>query len=412
MKTKQEQKDSTFYKGMVFFKSLFFSMIYVVTSLYEARVAGLTGAQLVMVGTTLEITIFLFEIPTGIVADIYSRRLSIIIGFLIIGTGFIVEGFFPFFAPILIAQVLKGVGFTFTSGAEEAWLSDEIGEKNANRTFLQANKFDLAGAFIGMAIAIPLGNFSIKAPFLLGGPLFIIMGLCLMVIMPEKGFKPLRTNERHSWNRFFDVFRNGFEVVKQRADLRTALSAGFIYGLYSEGWDRLWVKHLITRFSIQGSLGISEVTFLGLLRATGVLLSIVGNHFVERKLDSAHIPSITMGLLVLSGLLSISILLFAFSPFLLLCVIAVWLVYLTRNLIAPLYSAWVNQRLDSETRATVISMSGQVDAIGQITSGPVAAAISLWSVQAAISAAAILIWPVFPLIRKAGKSYESQKIYQ
>ena len=308
MKTNQQQKDSTFYKGMVFFKSLLFSMIYVVTSLYEARVAGLSGAQLVMVGTTLEITIFLFEIPTGIVADIYSRRLSIIIGFLIIGAGFIVEGFFPFFAPILIAQILKGVGFTFTSGAEEAWLSDEIGEKNANRTFLQANKFDLAGALIGMAIAIPLGNFSIKAPFLLGGPLFIFMGLCLMVIMPEKGFKPLRTNERHSWNRFFDVFRKGFDVVKQRADLRTALSAGFIYGLYSEGWDRLWVKHLITRFSIQGSLGISEVTFLGLLRGTGVLIINSWYSFCGKKVGFCSYSIYHQGVV---GLIGTS---FSFNP--------------------------------------------------------------------------------------------------
>jgi DHA3 family tetracycline resistance protein-like MFS transporter len=402
MKTNQENKDSTFYKRMIFVKSLLFNMIYIVTSLYEAKVAGLSGAQLVMVGTTLEISIFLFEIPTGIVADVFSRRLSIIIGFLIIGLGFIIEGLFPFFAAILFAQVFKGLGFTFTSGAEEAWLSDEIGEKNANRTFLQANKFDLAGSVLGMGIAIPLGNYSIQAPFLIGGPLFIVVGFCLILIMPEKGFSPLSTIERHSWHRFFDIFRKGFEVVKRRSDLRTALSAGFIYGLYSEGWDRLWVKHLITRFSIRGLLGISEITFLGLLRGVGVLLSIIGSYFVEKKLDSAHIPSITKGLMVFSGILSLSILLFAFSPYLLLCIIAVWLVSLARNLIGPLYSAWVNQRLDSESRATVISMSGQVDAIGQISSGPIAAAISLWSVQAAISAAAILLWPVFPLIKKAG----------
>ena len=61
------------YLGLQFFTGLFFSMIFVVTSLYEATVAGLTGTQLVLVGTTLELTVLLFEVPTGIVADATGR---------------------------------------------------------------------------------------------------------------------------------------------------------------------------------------------------------------------------------------------------------------------------------------------------------------------------------------------------
>jgi DHA3 family tetracycline resistance protein-like MFS transporter len=69
----------------------------------------------------------------------------------------------------------------------------------------------------------------------------------------------------------------------------------------------------------------------------------------------------------------------------------------------PLYRAWINQRLDSDTRATVISMSGQVDAIGQITSGPVAALVSLASVRAAITMASLLLAPALPLIARANR---------
>ena len=88
------------YLALQFFSGLFFSMIFVVTSLYEATVAGLSGAQLILVGTTVEVTILLFEVPTGIVADVYSRRLSIIIGFFLMGIGFLIEGFFPIFGMI------------------------------------------------------------------------------------------------------------------------------------------------------------------------------------------------------------------------------------------------------------------------------------------------------------------------
>jgi DHA3 family tetracycline resistance protein-like MFS transporter len=48
------------------------------------------------VGTVLEVAVFLFEIPTGLLSDLKSRRLSVIIGFLFVGFGFLVEGLFPY----------------------------------------------------------------------------------------------------------------------------------------------------------------------------------------------------------------------------------------------------------------------------------------------------------------------------
>ena len=51
--------------------------------------AGLAPYQLVLVGTAVELSIFLFEIPTGVVADVFSRRLSIIIGYFLMGIGFL-----------------------------------------------------------------------------------------------------------------------------------------------------------------------------------------------------------------------------------------------------------------------------------------------------------------------------------
>ncbi len=83
------------------------------------------------------------------------------------------------------------------------------------------------------------------------------------------------------------------------------------------------------------------------------------------------------------------------------------LVSITRNVLGPLYIAWVNQRLDSDTRATILSMSGQVDAIGQIASGPLAGVVSLWSVQAAIAFAGFLLTPALPLIRRANRLHGS-----
>lgn len=396
------------YLGLMFFNSLFFSMIFVVTSFYEATVAHLTGLQLVLVGTTVEATILFFEIPTGIVADAYSRRLSIIIGYFIMGWAFIVEGSFPAFAPIILAQILWGVGYTFTSGATQAWLSDEIGEEHANRTFLRANKFDLAGALVGMLIAIPLGNIAVNLPIIAGGALVSGIAIVLTLVMPEHGFHPARPENRNNWQHMGDIFKKGLGAVRARPALLAILGIGLIYGLYSEGWDRLWVKYLVDNFTLPSIFGLNEVAFFGLLRASGMILSILVTRVVEKRLDANHAPSVARAMLGITALLSVAIFVFAFSPALLVSIAAVWLVDITRNVMVPLYDAWVNQRLDSDTRATVISMSGQVDAIGQIASGPLAGIVSLWSVRAAITFASLLITPALPLIVRANRLHAAE----
>jgi len=182
----------TLYLGIQFFSAACFGMMMVVASLYEAKVALLAGWQLVLVGTAVEATILLFEIPTGVLADTYSRRLSVILGFGLMGVGFLIEGSFPLFLPILAAQFVWGIGYTFTSGATQAWLSDEIGEARANRAFLSGNQYDIAGALTGMLLAILLGRLSIQAPMLIGGGGLIALAVVLAWIMAESGFAPRR----------------------------------------------------------------------------------------------------------------------------------------------------------------------------------------------------------------------------
>lgn len=391
------------YLALQFLTGFAFSLIFVVTSLYEVSVANLTGAQLVLVGTALEVTVLLCEVPTGIVADAYSRRLSIIIGFLLMGFAFIIEGLFPVFTIILLVQAMWGLGYTFTSGATQAWLSDEIGEENANRAFLRGNKFDLAGSFLGMLAAIPLGNLALNIPIIVGGTLVALTGVGLALWMPEHGFKPTPRENRNSFQHMAEIFKKGLSAVRSRPALMSILAIGFIYGLYSEGWDRLWVKYLVDNFTLPNFFGMNEVAFFGLLRAGSMLLAILATRQVEKNLDASHAPSIARAMVWITLIISASILAFAFSPLLALSVITYLMVSVTRDVMGPLYSAWVNQRLDSDTRATVISMSGQVDAIGQIASGPIAAVVSLTSVRAAITLAGTLLLPALPLIARANR---------
>jgi DHA3 family tetracycline resistance protein-like MFS transporter len=394
------------YKSYLFIEAasaLFFSLAFTAMSLYEIQVAGLSPLQLVLVGTTLELSVLLFEVPTGLVADVYSRRLSIIIGFILIGLGFLLEGLVPLFTTILLAQVLWGLGYTFTSGATQAWLSDEIGEAPANRAFLRANKFSLAGSLAGLLIAISIGSQRVNLPILASGGLFVLLAGILSLTMPEKGFHPVLVEKRRSFRHMFSTFRLGVQTVRKQPRLVTILGVGLFYGLYSEGFDRLWVKHLLGRFTLPALVGSSDIAFFGLLRAASVFFSIGATALVEKRFDTTR-PAI-IGRLMLGITIGIgaSILFFVWSPWLGLALAAYLLISALRNLVDPLMNAWANQRLDSEVRATVLSMTGQVDAFGQIAGGPFIGLIAnLVSVPAAMSISGLLLAPALPLIRAAG----------
>ena len=401
---KDNFKPSQIYLFIAIGASVFFPMIFVVSSLYQITVAGLSPLQLVLIGTTLEVAAFIFEIPTGIIADVYSRKLSIIIGYVLMGLGFLVMGFFPSFWPILFAQVIWGLGYTFTSGAEEAWISDEIGEENANQLFLRATRIGLYASLAGMGLAVLVGGENVAFPIRWGGVGLILMGLVLIFTMPETGFNPTPREDRNTLEQMVFTFKEGIGAVRSRPRLLTILGIGLFYGLYSEGFDRLWVKHIIDTFEIPVIFAGSQVAFFGALRAVSTIAAIIAMRAVEKRLDTSQPQTIGQAMMVVTGVISISLIGFALSPYLGLALIIYLLIYVLRTISYPLYTAWVNQNLDSETRATVLSISGQVDAIGQIAGGPGVGLIAkLVSVVTAIITSGALLSPALFLIRRANR---------
>lgn len=390
------------YLFIEFSASAFFSMMFVTMSLYEATVAGLTPLQLVLVGTTLEVSAFIFEIPTGVVADVFSRRLSIIIGYVLMGLGFMIEGFFPFFAPILLAQVIWGLGYTFTSGATQAWISDEIGEDAANQLFLRAAQVGLVASLIGMGAAMLIGANQLALPIQVGAAGVMLVGLVLVFIMPETGFKPTPQEDRNTWQHMAHTFMKGVRSVRARPRLMNVLGVGLFYGLFSEGFDRLWVKHLLDSFEIPVFFGSNQVAFFAVLRIAASILTIFVLRYVEKRVDSSSPLAIGRAMLVVTVVISAGLIGFAISP-ILWAVLGLYLIInVMRSVSGPLYTGWINHKLDPQTRATVHSMAGQVDAIGQIGGGPGVGAIAQsLSVTAAIVTSGLLLLPAIPLLGRA-----------
>jgi DHA3 family tetracycline resistance protein-like MFS transporter len=358
---------------------------------YYVRDAGLDPLQMVLVGTTLELTCFLFEIPTGIVADLYSRRLSIVIGFVLIGAGLLLQGLVPAFLAILAAQVLWGVGYTFTSGADRAWITDEIGTERVGGVFVRTQQFELAAKIAGTVTAGGLGLISLPLPMVISGAGTMLLGVLLALFMREQNFHRTPREER-------ETFRHGLTVARRRPVVRTLVVISLIAGLSSEAFDRLWSVQLLT-FSFPTVFGTSDpALWFTALALAGTALSLAAslllNRFSAERLQASHPTGI---LATLASLDVLGMFLFAFSGNFWLALAALWLRQIADTVSIPIHSGWLNRHVDSRSRATVLSMVSQANAIGQVVGGPPLGALGRTSLRGALLASA-LIWLPIPAL--------------
>lgn len=351
--------------------ALFSAFVFSVMMVWQVEVVGLTPLQLVLVGTALEVTIFLFEVPTGVVADVYSRRLSLIIGYVIIGVGFLLSGLYATFEATLLGSALWGLGYTFTSGALQAWFTDEVGVDQAGRAFIRSAQLGHIVGIVGALIATALGSLMLNLPMILGGLLYIALAIFLAFVMPEHGFKPAPREERNSFQQMGKTLLEGGRAVRGSTILLAIMGIGLFVGLYSEGYDRLNTAHLLSfELPILGGLQLPSVVWINLLGIIGGLLATAALQVVMKRLQTDHDAALARASFFISVVMVGGLVAFALAGNFVLAVLFQWVIGITRNLIEPLEANWINRQIQSNVRATVISMRGQVDAIGQMAGGP------------------------------------------
>lgn len=379
-----------------------FALVATLNLVYQAEVARLNPLQLVLVGTVLETVAFVCEVPTGIVADVYSRRLAIVTGTFLYGAGFLLEGLVPTFGAIVLTQVIWGVGATFISGAEQAWIADEVGEARAGPIFFRSAQVGQAATLVGIGVSVVLGSVQLNLPIVTGALLFLALGVFLALAMPERGFQPVPRGERHSWHAFGQTLWHGGRLIRRRPLILTILAIAACYGAASEGFDRLWQVHLLRDFTLPPLGPLRPVVWFGLLSAGALPLSIGATQLARRYLDTTSHQAMTRALLALNILRSGALLLFGLATSFPLAVAAFWLAATLRSVGTPLFTTWLNQQVDSRVRATVFSLYGQADALGQIAGGPVIGWIgTIASLRAALTATSGALLPAVPLFLRA-----------
>ncbi len=377
--------------------SLAFTIIFSTWMVYQIQVIKLDAFQLVLMGTILQGAIFVFEIPTGIVADVYSRRLSVIIGTFIMATAFLSMALIPTFAAALVTQFLWGFGYTFTSGAYDAWIVDELGVERTAEAFLRADQIGRVTSLIGIPVSAVLAStVALNAPMLCGTVLMWITAIFLLVFMRENGFTPTPAPDRTTWQKWGDTFRSGLRVVRSRPTLISILAVGLFFGLFSEGWDRLWQKHLIENITLP--LLLPPVLWISLMGGVHAIVGIVIVEVLQRRFDTNNRALMTRTLLILTALMVMGIIVFGLTQNLPVALVAFYVFSLSRGLTGPLLATWTNQHIESQVRATVLSMQSQTTAIGQIAGGLPIGLIGQSSLQLALVLSGGLLSPSLGLL--------------
>ena len=375
-----------------------FSLVTTVMMVYHIEIVHLNPLQLMLVGTTLELACFIFEIPTAIVADVYSRKLSIVIGGVLTGVGFILEGSISSFVFVLVAQIVWGLGSTFISGSLEAWIAEEEKNKDLDEIYIKGAQAGQIGAFIGIVLSTVIANFSVRLPIIVSGVLFIILALFLWLYMPENNFKPSAPGDLNTFKKMVYTFKSGLKFVKSKSILMILLAVTLFYGLSSEGYDRLSNAHFLQDTTLPKLGNLSSVTWFGIFGILGMILSFIVMHFMAKNLKNEDNRKNGKLLLCINILYISSMLIFALTRNFSLMLIAYLATNTFRIINEPIFSAWLNGHIDDNSRATVLSINGQMNSLGQILGGPIIGIIATnISVSIGIVCTSLLVAPVLVL---------------
>jgi MFS transporter, DHA3 family, tetracycline resistance protein len=387
------------------------SLAFTATNLYRLRLAGLNPFQLVMVGTVMEAAVLLFEIPTGVVADLYSRKWSVVIGHIGMGIGLIAEPARPGFIGSMAGQAVWGIAYTFTSGATVAWLTSEMGDPDArelNRLFLRTGRWTSVAGLVGLLTSFLLMGWDLRAPIMIGGVLEVGLGLWLAVAMRETAFdsrhqrpeESMHSYRRmHSYRHMVSTAGSGLRFIRRDRTLLTFSVAIALSGGASEAYDRLRETQLVGEVGFPHSMRGSPVFWLAVIGVTSAVVGIAVPWWLDRRriLDSPM--RIRNGVLITATLEVLGLAVFALTGSFAVAAVAAVILQQARSLYERLQSSWLIPLTPKETRATVLSTLEQANSFAQVGVGPLWGVLgSAASVPASIALSAAMIAPTVPLL--------------
>lgn len=361
--------------------------------------AGLSNAQAFAANAFFTVGLVLFEIPTGVLADARGRRLSYLVGTitLIVSTLLYLlmwRVHAPFWAWALTSAFL-GLGFTFFSGAVQAWLVDA----------LKASGFDgkleavFAKGEIAEGVAMLTGSVAggfiaqttnLGVPYILRAIVLGITFVAAFLLMRDVGFEPKRG--RHPLEETKRILRDSLEHGLGNPPVRWVMLAALftdgvsIYAFYAM---QPYLLELYGNPQAYGIAGLAAAIVAGAQIAGGLIVPYVTRLFSRRTtvLLAATITSVVI--LALIGTIA--------NFWVAIALLVVWaLMFAT---VSPVRQAYLNGLIGSERRATILSFDSLLGSAGGVVAQPLLGrAADVWSYPASYACSAAIQALAVPFI--------------
>jgi MFS family permease len=366
--------------------------------------AGLDIFQVFVANAAFTAGMVLFELPTGVVADTRGRRRSFLLSTITLGVGTL--GYVSIAAlggglvAFVVASLVLGLGFSFYSGAVEAWLVDALRatgyEGQLDRVFARGSMVSGAAMLVGSVGGGLLGSVNLAWPFIVRAALLGAVFLVGLKAMHDIGFTPRTTTIRALPAETKKVLqaslRFGLGARSTRLLMIVALFQGgfLMWGFYA--WQPYFLE----------LLGREAVWVAGVVSALIALATIAGNTLVEmltRVCGKRTTLLLASSAVLAMGAVGVG-LVDTFWPAVALLLVAIG----AMGVAAPVQQAYLHEVVPSSERATVVSFASLVSSTGgiggQLGLGYLSRAQSVASAYVAGGLTVLLALPPLWLLRR------------
>ncbi len=391
------------YLGLALLNTLAASLIWGINTLFLLN-AGLTNLEAFAANAFFTVGQVIFEVPTGIVADMLGRRMSYLLGTVTLGISTLlylwawdVHASFAFWA---ITSMLLGLGFTFFSGATDAWLVDALRATGFNGTLDSIfAKAQIVGG-VAMLTGSVLGGFIAQAtnlgvPYILRAVILGLNFIAAFIFMKDLGFSPKKSESVVGNVR--SLLKTSFDKGLKNPPVRwIMLAAPFTSGvsIYVFYASQPYLLQLYGNKEAYGIAGLAAAIVASAQIIGGITAVHIGRLFAKRTTVLLTSVLVNAVLLVVIGLIT--------NFWIAIVLLAVWgLMFAAAT---PVRQAYMNGLIDSKERATVLSFDSLMGSSGGVVIQPIlgrAADVNGYAVSYIISAVfQIIALPFVLLARK------------
>ena len=387
------------------------SLIWAINTIFLIREGGLSIFQVMVVNAVFTVGQMAFEVPTGVIADTIGRKASMLLCMvtLLVSTllyvltpkwGWGIWGFIG-------ASVIIGLGFTFQTGAVDAWVVDALDATGWTRpkekVFAWGQMASGGGMLVGSLLGGVFGQIGLSWPYVIRAALLGVAAVAVLVLVRDVGFtpRPLRWSTFGAESR--RIMQAGVAFGWRSRVLRPLLWTSTVTGLFMLYGFYVWQPYVLDL------LGRNYVWLLGVVQAVFSLTGILGNLLVGRTMregvrrrEAARVLEGAAGVQALLVFAIAGVGLIFTRPGLLPAGLAIglWLVFgFIFGLSTPIRMAYINEHIPSAERATVLSLDSFFGdaggAVGQPALGWVSGRTSIpigWLIGGVFMAAAPLLY--------------------